>query len=119
MTGFENLIYMSSTSDSSGSSRIELTFAAGTDPDVAWSKVQNKLQLAMTSLPTVVTNQGVTVNKSTRNYLMIVGLVSEDGSMDKSDLSDYARVKIDETADRDFHFASVERVFAPMRNNFV
>ncbi len=90
MTGFENLIYMSSTSDSSGSSRIELTFAAGTDPDVAWSKVQNKLQLAMTSLPTVVTNQGVTVNKSTRNYLMIVGLVSEDGSMDKSDLSDYA-----------------------------
>ncbi|MDD5207366.1 MAG: efflux RND transporter permease subunit, partial [Desulfobacterales bacterium] len=86
MTGFDNLLYMSATSDSAGGSRIELTFEAGTDPDLAWSQVQNKLQLAITSLPDVVKNQGVQVSKSTRNYLMVVGLVSEDNSMDMKDL---------------------------------
>ena len=49
MTGLDNMLYLSSTSDSSGTARVTLTFAPGTDPDLAWSKVQNKLQLAMTS----------------------------------------------------------------------
>src|SRR5512143_1022274 len=80
MTGFDDLLYLSSTSDASGASRIELTFKPGTDPDLAWAKVQNKLQLAQTSLPTSVQQAGVSVNKSTRNFLLIVGLVSEDGS---------------------------------------
>ena len=64
MTGFDRMIYMSSSSDSSGSSRIELTFSAGTDPDIAWAQVQNKLQSAMPSLPEVVRNQGVSVVKA-------------------------------------------------------
>ena len=67
MTGFDNMLYMNSTSDSSGTSRIELTFAPGTDPDMAWSQVQNKLKLAMASLPDVVKRQGVKVSKSTKN----------------------------------------------------
>ncbi len=58
MTGFDKMLYMSATSDSSGSSRIELTFAPGTDPDLAWAQVQNKLQLAMASLPEVVAASG-------------------------------------------------------------
>jgi hydrophobe/amphiphile efflux-1 (HAE1) family protein len=91
MTGFDNLLYMVSTSDSSGSSRIELTFKAGTDPDLAWAQVQNKLQLATASLPEVVQRLGIQVSKSTRNYLIIVGLISEDGSMDEYDLRDYAQ----------------------------
>ncbi len=90
MTGFDKLIYLSGTSSSSGASRIELTFAPGTDPDLAWAKVQNKLQLAMASLPDVVQRQGVKVSKSTRNYLLIIGLISEDGSMNGDDLRDYA-----------------------------
>jgi HAE1 family hydrophobic/amphiphilic exporter-1 len=90
MTGFDDMLYLSGTSDSAGASRIELTFKPGTDPDLAWAKVQNKLQLAMTSLPEVVQRTGVMVSKSTRNYLIIVGLVSEDGSMDGNDLRDYA-----------------------------
>jgi len=85
MTGFDDMLYLSGTSDSAGSSRIELTFKAGTDPDLAWAKVQNKLQLAMASLPEVVQRAGVMVSKSTRNYLIIVGLISEDGSMDGTD----------------------------------
>ena len=51
MTGFDDMLYLSGTSDSAGASRIELTFKPGTDPDLAWAKVQNKLQLAMASLP--------------------------------------------------------------------
>ena len=58
MTGLDKMLYLSATSDSAGTSRIELTFAPGTDPDLAWAKVQNKLQLAMASLPDVVQRQG-------------------------------------------------------------
>ena len=58
MTGFDKLLYMSATSDASGAGRIELTFAPGTDPDLAWAQVQNKLQLAMASLPEVVQTPG-------------------------------------------------------------
>jgi HAE1 family hydrophobic/amphiphilic exporter-1 len=94
MTGLDNLIYMSASSDSAGSSRLELTFAPGTDVDIAWSKVQNKVQSTLPSLPDVVQNRGVTVAKSTRNYLMIVSLVSEDGRLDDIDLSDYATSKL-------------------------
>jgi len=100
MTGLDAMIYLSGTSSSSGTSRVELTFAPGTDPDLAWSKVQNKLQLAMASLPDVVQRQGVKVSKSTRNYLIIVGLISEDGSMDGIDLRDYAQSNLEKILSR-------------------
>ncbi|MGA2496538.1 MAG: efflux RND transporter permease subunit, partial [Tepidisphaeraceae bacterium] len=100
MTGFEDMLYISGTSDSAGASRVELTFKAGTDPDLAWAKVQNKLQLAMASLPEVVQRSGVTVSKSTRNYLIIVGLVSEDGSMTGNDLRDYAQSNLEKVLAR-------------------
>ncbi|MCX7823841.1 MAG: efflux RND transporter permease subunit [Syntrophobacterales bacterium] len=100
MTGLDNMIYMSATSDSSGTSRIELTFSPGTDPDLAWAKVQNKLQLAMASLPPVVQEMGVTVGKATRNFLLIVGLISEDGSMDGNDLRDYAQSNLEKVLAR-------------------
>ena len=100
MTGFDKLLYMSATSDASGAGRIELTFAPGTDPDFAWAQVQNKLQLAMASLPDVVQRQGVKVSKSTRNYLLIVGLTSEDGSMDDYDLADFAQSNIEQVLAR-------------------
>jgi HAE1 family hydrophobic/amphiphilic exporter-1 len=100
MTGFDDMLYLSGSSDSSGSSRVELTFKPGTDPDLAWAKVQNKLQLAMTSLPEMVQRTGVKVSKSTRNYLIIVGLVSEDGSMTNHDLQDYAVSSIEKVLSR-------------------
>ncbi len=95
MTGFDNLLYMSASSDSAGGSRIQLTFAPGTDPDFAWSQVQNKLQTAMSSLPDVVKNSGVQVVKSMHNYLIMVGLISEDGSMDGADLRDFAKTSLE------------------------
>jgi HAE1 family hydrophobic/amphiphilic exporter-1 len=100
MTGFDDMLYLSGTSDSAGASRIELTFKAGTNPDLAWAKVQNKLQLAMASLPEVVQRAGVMVSKSTRNYLIIIGLVSEDGSMDGNDLRDYAQSNLEKVLAR-------------------
>jgi len=100
MTGFDDMLYLSGTSDSAGASRIELTFKPGTDPDLAWAKVQNKLQLAMASLPEVVQRSGVKVSKSTRNYLMIVGLISEDGSMNAYDLRDYAQSNLEKVLAR-------------------
>lgn len=100
MTGFDDMLYIVGTSDSSGASRIELTFKPGTDPDLAWAKVQNKLQLAQSSLPETVQRAGVSVSKSTRNYLIIVGLVSEDGSMDGSDLRDYAQSNLEKVLSR-------------------
>ncbi|HNS78129.1 MAG TPA: efflux RND transporter permease subunit [Syntrophorhabdus sp.] len=100
MTGLDRMLYLSATSDNAGGSRLELTFAPGTDPDLAWSKVQNKLQLAMAGLPEVVQRQGVTVGKATRNYLLIVGLISEDGSMNGDDLRDYAQSNLEKVLAR-------------------
>ena len=100
MTGFDTMLYLSASSDSAGSSRVELTFAPGTDPDLAWAQVQNKLQLAMASLPAVVQSQGVQVSKSTKNYLIVVGLISEDGSMDGNDLRDYAQSTLEKVLSR-------------------
>ncbi|MGE5294842.1 MAG: efflux RND transporter permease subunit [Solirubrobacterales bacterium] len=100
MTGFDKMLYLSASSDSSGSCRLELTFAPGTDPDLAWAQVQNKLQLAMASLPTVVQRTGIKVSKSTRNYLLMVGLTSEDGSLDGDDLRDYAQSTLEKVLSR-------------------
>jgi hydrophobe/amphiphile efflux-1 (HAE1) family protein len=100
MTGFDKMLYLSASSDSAGASRVELTFAPGTDPDLAWAQVQNKLQLAMASLPEVVQRQGIKVSKSTRNYLLLVGLISEDGSMDGNDLRDYAQSNLEKVLSR-------------------
>ncbi len=100
MTGFDDMLYISGKSSSSGMSRLELTFAPGTDPDLAWAKVQNKLQLAMASLPDVVQRQGVKVSKSTRNYLMIMGLTSPDGSLDGDALRDYAQSNVEKVLAR-------------------
>lgn len=95
LTGLDNLWYINGRSSSAGVSRIELTFAPGTDPDIAWAKVQNKVQLATASLPDVVQRQGVRVSKSTRNFLLIVGIVSKDGSYKGDDLRDYAKSNIE------------------------
>ncbi|HMN03821.1 MAG TPA: efflux RND transporter permease subunit [Geobacter anodireducens] len=89
LNGIDNLIYMSSTSDSAGAVAINLTFKAGTDPNIAQVQVQNKLQLATPLLPQIVQRQGIQVVKSTKNFLLIVGLVSEDGSLDRNALNDY------------------------------
>ncbi len=100
MNGIDHLRYMGSSSDSSGAATITLTFDAGTDPNIAQVQVQNKLQLAMPLLPQRVQQQGVQVVKSTRNFMMILGLVSEDGKMSRYDLSDYLAANVQDPVSR-------------------
>lgn len=90
MKGIDGMSYMSSTSDSSGRMAITITFEAGVDPDIAQVQVQNKLAIATPMLPQEVQRQGINVTKATANFLMVIGLISEDGSMTATDLGDYA-----------------------------
>src|SRR5471030_2487592 len=85
MKGIDGLRYMASSSDSTGGITITLTFTNSTNPDIAQVQVQNKLQLATPLLPTAVTQQGLVVSKATKNFLMVLGFVSEDGSMKQAD----------------------------------
>src|SRR5258706_8536091 len=89
MSGIDNLIYMSSTSDDTGQSTTTLTFTPGTNPDIAQVQVQNKLQLAVPLLPQQVQQAGVRVTKSTNAFLMFAGFVSTDHSMSKFDIANY------------------------------
>ncbi len=89
MNGIDNLLYMSSESQSAGNMSLTLTFEAGTNPDIAQVQVQNKLQLATPQLPQEVQRQGLQVEKSTSTFLLVVGFVSRDGSMSEADISDY------------------------------
>src|SRR3989339_1199428 len=100
MNGIDNLNYITATSDSAGTTTITLTFTSGTDPNIAQVQVQNKLQLATPLLPQAGQQQGIQVVKSTRNYLMIVGLVSGDGKMSRHDLSDYLAANVQEPISR-------------------
>ncbi|MEB7886468.1 multidrug efflux RND transporter permease subunit AcrB [Serratia fonticola] len=100
MNGIDNLLYMSSNSDSSGNVQITLTFNSGTDPDIAQVQVQNKLQLAMPLLPQEVQQQGVSVEKSSSSFLMVAGFISEDGSMTQEDIADYVGSNIKDPISR-------------------
>jgi multidrug efflux pump len=89
MNGIDNLQYMASTSDSAGNVQITLTFTSNADPDIAQVQVQNKLQLATPLLPQVVQQMGISVAKARSNFLMVLGVVSTDGSMGNDALGDY------------------------------
>ncbi|MGI2118560.1 efflux RND transporter permease subunit [Shewanella oncorhynchi] len=100
MTGIDHLRYIASASDSFGNAEITLTFNAEADPDIAQVQVQNKLQGAMTLLPQEVQAQGVNVNKSSSGFLMVLGFVSTDGSLDKGDIADYVGANIQDPMSR-------------------
>ncbi|MFJ7886060.1 efflux RND transporter permease subunit [Pseudomonas sp. NPDC096917] len=89
LNGIDHLRYVSSESNSDGSMTITATFDQGTDPDTAQVQVQNKLNLATPLLPQEVQQQGIRVTKAVKNFLMVIGVVSVDGSMNKDDLSNY------------------------------
>jgi len=88
LTGIDNLRYFASTSDADGNVNITLTFEPGTNPDIAQVQVQNKLQAAMPLLPQEVQQQGVRVNKANNNFLLVVGLYSENDSVSQEQLGD-------------------------------
>ncbi|KAF1053657.1 MAG: Multidrug efflux pump subunit AcrB [Burkholderia gladioli] len=100
MSGLDNFLYMSSTSDDSGTSTITLMFAAGTNPDIAQVQVQNKLSLATPILPQVVQQLGLKVTKSSSSFLLVLAFTSEDGSMNKYDLANYVASHVEDPVSR-------------------
>ena len=100
MSGIDNLLYIGSSSDSFGNAQITLTFAPGTDADIAQVQVQNKLQLATPLLPQEVQQQGLQVSKSSDSFLMVVSFSSEDGSLTRADLADYVASNVQDPISR-------------------
>jgi multidrug efflux pump len=100
LTGLDNLLYFSSSSSSSGQVSINVTFAAGTDPDIAQVQVQNKVQQAVALLPQEVQQQGITVQKSQTSFLLIVALYDDSGRYTNVDISDYMASKLQEPLSR-------------------
>ncbi|MFZ3043303.1 MAG: efflux RND transporter permease subunit [Thiobacillus sp.] len=113
MTGLDNLLYMSSSSDSYGRATLSLTFDAGTDPDIAQVQVQNKMQTGLPLLPLAVQQQGVQVAKSARNFLMVLGFVSRDGSHSREDLADFLSATVQDPLSRVTGVGEVQVFGAP------
>jgi multidrug efflux pump len=88
LTGIDNLLYFSSTSNGNGTATITLSFAIGTNQDIAEVQVQNKVSLAQPLLPTEVTQQGVVVAKASPDLLLFLSLQSTDPTITTARLSD-------------------------------
>ena len=100
MSGLDGLMYMSSTSDSSGTLQLTLSFENGTDADIAQVQVQNKLQLATPLLPQEVQQQGITVRKSSSVFFLVPGFVDESGRMSMEDIADYVAANLKDPLSR-------------------
>ena len=100
LSGLDHLLYFSSESDKDGTITITLNFDQGTNPDIAQVQVQNKLQLAQPRLPLVVQQQGITVAKATKNFLIVIGFVSTDDKMSSTDLGDFAASTVQDPISR-------------------
>jgi len=100
LTGIDDLRYIQSESSSSGEATITLTFEPGTDADIAQVQTQNKVSQALSSLPTIVQELGVPVEKAGSSYALIVGFYSKDGSMSRNDISDFLTSNLREPLSR-------------------
>ncbi len=94
VNGVDDMIYMTSTSSSSGDMTLIVTFEPGTDPDIAQVNTQNRVSQALAKLPQVVSDQGVTVQKVSQTFMMVVSFYSEDGSIDPVYLQNYVNLYV-------------------------
>ena len=93
VNGVDGMLYMSSTSSSSGTYRLTVTFEVGTDIDMATVLVQNRVNIALNSLPSEVTQQGVVVQKQSTNIVLFITLTG-DKDYDQLYLSNYAQLQL-------------------------
>jgi multidrug efflux pump len=94
VNGVDDMIYMTSTSSSSGDMSLIVTFEPGTDPDIAQVNTQNRVNQALAQLPTVVTAQGVTTQKVSQAFMMVVSFYSPDDSLSAVELNNYVNLYI-------------------------
>src|SRR6202007_1136647 len=100
LSGIDHLLYFGSESDADGTMTITLYFEQGTNADIAQVQVQNKLQLATPLLPVEVQQEGLRVVQAPRNFLLVIGFYSEDGSMTSDDVSDYIASRVQDPISR-------------------
>ena len=100
INGVENMLYMDSTSENSGSYSLSITFAVGTDPDMAQVKVQNRIQQALSKLPESVQRQGLTVKRRSSDILGFLTAYSPNGKHDRMFLSNYVQNNIKDNLSR-------------------
>ncbi|MRH77393.1 multidrug efflux RND transporter permease subunit [Spiribacter sp. C176] len=100
LNGVEGMIYIESSATSDGGAAITVTFATGTDVDMAQVEVQNRVKLAERELPEPVRREGVVVRKQSGNMLLGINLVSERPELDALFLSNYASTNLVETIAR-------------------
>ena len=89
LTGLDGMIYFSSSSSSSGTARIKVTFQQGTDPDIAQVQVQNKIEQILSRLPDDVRKQGVRVAKAQTDFLLLASIYDSTSKADKTEIADY------------------------------
>ncbi|MBV8663683.1 MAG: efflux RND transporter permease subunit, partial [Hyphomicrobiales bacterium] len=100
VNGVENMLYMQSTNAADGTYTLTVTFAIGTDPDMAQILVENRVSAALSSLPQEVQIQGVTTRKKSTSILEFVSLVSPDSRFDSLFLSNYAVINVQNELER-------------------
>ncbi|QCE35104.1 efflux RND transporter permease subunit [Acetobacteraceae bacterium] len=100
MFGLDHLEYITSTSYGNGTMMIDLTFAQGTDPDIAQVQTQNRLQVVQPQLPQEIVSQGISVLKEQASFMMVISFVCKDGSMTNADIADYVSSNIQDPISR-------------------
>ena len=100
VNGVSDMLYMSSQSTNSGLMTLTITFAQGTNPDIDQVLVQNQVAVALPTLPAIVRQIGVTAQKSSPNFLLLINLISPNGTYDSEYLSNYAEIQIQDPLKR-------------------
>ena len=94
VNGVSDMLYMQSTNSNDGSMSLQVTFGVGSNPDMNTIYTQNRVASATPQLPAAVITQGVTTQKTTTSYIMVLSLFSADGRYDETFLSNYAMLNI-------------------------
>ncbi len=94
VNGVQDELYMSSTSSSSGTYSLHITFAIGSDPNIDQVNVQNRVNLAAAQLPAAVSQEGLTIRQQSSNFVIAVNLYSPDNKYDRTFISNYANVNL-------------------------
>ncbi|HEU5280363.1 MAG TPA: multidrug efflux RND transporter permease subunit [Gammaproteobacteria bacterium] len=94
VNGADNMLYMSSTSTSTGNYTLTIYFSINTDPSLAQVDVQNRVNMALAQLPKEVTNQGIQVQKKTQTFLMVLALYSPDNRYTSDYIANYANIYV-------------------------
>lgn len=114
VNGVEDMLYMSSSSSNSGSYSLSVSFEVGTDPDMAQVKVQNRVQQAMSKLPSEVQKNGIRVKRRSSDILGFLSVRSPNGTYDTQFLSNYVENNIKNSLSRVYGVGDVSVHAAPL-----